>query len=363
MGNLLSCFDAASYSVATSGTLGHKDGHHQDEPRNIASRVTFSCRLNRMWLAAQEPLMTRRLIRLIDQEQPTAMVVVYPDLHFLHVGCQVARQTQIPWAAYLHDTIVESVSTPRCREKAARLQEQVFTEASSIFVMSEGMRDLYEHKYGYKSIPLEHTYPEPIPSAPREAPNRIQAFWGGAVYGINDHALIRILTALCSLDYPCIITSMSPALASADLSKSLIQHTFLPSRLDYLRILGEQSVLLLALNWPDECNVHMDEMSTIFPTKTIEYLASGRPILVHCPEHYFLARFFHTKRCGLVVTDRSAEALKAALQHLIEDGPQVRKMTQRALDVAQDFSLSHIAPVFRDHVESITEACWGVPAI
>ena len=66
------------------------------------------------------------------------------------------------------------------------------------------------------------------------------------------------------------------------------------------RRLAEADILLLphGLTGPEEWSV---EYRTIFPTKTIEYLISGRPILAHAPRGCFLTRFLAENDCALVV--------------------------------------------------------------
>jgi glycosyltransferase involved in cell wall biosynthesis len=135
--------------------------------------------------------------------------------------------------------------------------------------------------------------------------------------------------------------------------------TFYRQRADYLKAMQQQGVLILALNWPDETPQHEDELATIFPTKTPEYLATGRPIVVHCPEHYFLARFFRENRCGLVVTERSIEALVQAIRHLLEDPVAVSELRQSALTAARIFSADQIARRFQTVVRSVAQSQEG----
>ena len=89
----------------------------------------------------------------------------------------------------------------------------------------------------------------------------------------------------------------------------------LPPRARYRHYyaIASKAVLLLALDAPHESNVHRDELATIFPTKTPEYLASGRPVFAHCPSDYFLARFLNEHGCGAVVSEDDDNAIMAQL--------------------------------------------------
>ena len=54
-----------------------------------------------------------------------------------------------------------------------------------------------------------------------------------------------------------------------------------------------------------------EEYLTIFPTKTIDYLLSQRPILAHMPADSFIAEFYRRHDCALVVDEPAVERLEA----------------------------------------------------
>ena len=357
MHNLLSHFHPASYSVVTAGGLTHQAIEASEQAqvyRVFSSLRRVSSRLDRLWQDRQLPSAVSVLSDLIDQTDAKAIVGVYPTYHFLKLAREAARATGVPWVAYLHDTVAEALANSTLAKRALSLQNQVFAEAASILVMSSGMAELYRRKYGLASTPLEHTYPEPIPQRLPEHAAMRQAFWAGATYGINHRAVARVSAALKRLDYPLLMTTTArpKSLIQQGITGDHLKTTFFPKREDYLSALQQQGVLILALNWPDEATLHEDELATIFPTKTPEYLASGRPILVHCPDHYFLAQYFRRHGCGLVVSERSEAALAEAIAFLLADSSEVKAMRQAALITAQQFSAREIASRFRRTIES-----------
>ncbi|HHE46135.1 MAG TPA: hypothetical protein ENL08_00335 [Bacteroidetes bacterium] len=234
------------------------------------------------------------------------------------------------------------------------VQERIFPGAERILVMSQGMADLYRRKYNLLSTPLVHSLPEPIPAdIQTETPDNT-GFWGGAVYDINDRSVVRISNALSSIrGYRLFIACNDnrEQLVRRGLDESGFILKYITEREAYLDTLRRQAFLVLALNWPDETATHEDELSTIFPTKTVEYLASGRPILVHCPEDYFLARFFRDHECAEVVTERSIDAIGEAVLKLIADGEYAASLARKALKAAEMFRLERVAGQFHDLVE------------
>ena len=361
MQNLLSHFHPASYSVVTVNNpnrLGLEAGHQAKIYPIMTTIRRYSSRLDELWRDWQLSRAVSKMVDVVAQTDAKLIIGVYPGYHFLKIARETAKVTGVPWIAYLHDTVAEALSKTRRAGKAAELQAQVFAEANEVVVMSQGMTDFYKRNYNLNYRPLEHTYPEPIPERITNWPAMRHAFWGGAIYNINDRAVARVSEALRLIDCPFLLTTTATpkALEQQGIAGGHIRTNFYPSRAAYLNALQRQGILILALNWPDETNQHEEELGTIFPTKTPEYLAAGRPIIVHCPEHYFLARYFRQTGAGLVVSERSVEALAKAIRHLLADSAEARQMRQAALAAAHQFSAQRIASRFQAMVQAIAQS-------
>ena len=105
----------------------------------------------------------------------------------------------------------------------------------------------------------------------------------------------------------------------------------------------------MGLDWPHESVVHSDELSTIFPTKMIEYLAVGRPIVAHCPENYCLAKFINQYKCGLVLGDPTHEGIISDLRKL-NDATFRETISQNALKTIDLFNKLDIQTTFRENL-------------
>ena len=93
-----------------------------------------------------------------------------------------------------------------------------------------------------------------------------------------------------------------------------------------------------------------DEYRTIFPTKTIEYLISGRPILAHSPADSFLTQFLKENDCALVVDEPDVGMLRAAIERLRSDNELRDRLVRNALRTARMFQAPHVAAEFRKWV-------------
>jgi len=307
-------------------------------------------------------VVAERLVRLVREHSCRAILGVYPTILFLDVAERAARKANVPFIPYLHDTVLEGMSAGRFAAWGREVQVRVFESAARIFVATEGMAELFSRKYGLDVNTVLHIYPEPIPQQlPGEEDIQKSFFWGGAVYGINAHSLVRINRAIVRLNQGCRMVFATnqglSQLMAQGIPGDIVDKIFIPlsERSRYLEILSRQDVLVLALSWPDETDVHEDELSTIFPTKAPEYLASGRPILVHCPEHYYLARFFRQHGCGEVVADRSPGSLEAAVSRLSVPGPRRDSIRRNALKAAKLFTRNQVVPQFFASIQEAIE--------
>ncbi|MBE2270380.1 MAG: hypothetical protein IAE80_19245, partial [Anaerolinea sp.] len=109
--------------------------------------------------------------------------------------------------------------------------------------------------------------------------------------------------------------------------------------------LREADVLLLLHGFTDT-NTEL-EIRTIFPTKTIEYMLSGRPIIALLPGDCFLAEFLRRHDCAVLVTENDAEQLTAAIREVQANTALRERLVRNALCVVQQFSAPHVAAVLR----------------
>ena len=296
----------------------------------------------------------RKVIKIIKKEKITHVVGVYPDLDFLEVARSTSEVCGVKFYAYLHDTLAEGLSHKRYKKIAKVVQQNIFDTSHKIFVMSEGMKDLYKNKYNVDTIPLLHSFSEDLEE--KELNNYAiekSIFWGGSVYAINKETVMRVHAACKDLDYTLTLSAANTLEKLNNFGFENKNIKILPflSREDYITTVGNQKALLLSIDWPDESAVHKDELATIFPTKTIEYLISGRPILVHCPEEYFLAKFFKDHKCGIVLTDRDPQKIKEKIEAVFNDEKKLKEMVSNAYKASKQFHISSVKGIFEKNLK------------
>ena len=66
------------------------------------------------------------------------------------------------------------------------------------------------------------------------------------------------------------------------------------------------------------------------PGKTYEYMASGKPILIHAPRDSYISKYAKKHEFALVVDDDDADKLKVAINRLATDKKLVEEITDNA---------------------------------
>jgi len=298
------------------------------------------------------PWVARRLARLIRSERCQAVVGVYPDASYLYAAWAASRKTGTPFYPYLHNTYLDAQQSWVLRAFARWLQPRVFRDAAPVFVMSEGMLEFYRERYPNlrSASALVHSFAEPIPAF-RIPPMRSRPVF--AFSGNINPSCAEAARRLCQVvgSLPGAQLRFYTGQRQADLEQRGVwqPNATCRRRLDrpsLLRALAESDVLLLPHGFTGEFSPV--EYQTIFPTKTIEYLISGRPILAHTPPGAFLTRFLKTHDCALVVEQPDPAAVAAAICSLREDTALRSRLVRNALLAARQFQVSRVAAHLRE---------------
>jgi glycosyltransferase involved in cell wall biosynthesis len=82
-------------------------------------------------------------------------------------------------------------------------------------------------------------------------------------------------------------------------------------------------------------------LKTSAPGKTAEYLALGRPILVHAPEDTFVSWYFKQQDCGIVIDQPDVAALAGKLRELFSHPEIGTRLSKRAREAfLADFQMA-----------------------
>lgn len=292
-------------------------------------------------------LLTQSLLLAFIGKYPVVLVV-YPNEEFLLAGYLVSVLTRRPLLPYFHDTYLDA------RPSSFRrwLQSRVFRRAKQVIVISEGMKRLFTARYpGLTCHVLIHTHNTPIPDPdqvlvpPVHAPIRLLMI--GNLNGTNQDAAARILSAIGKrpeYSLTAFTAQRAGELARLGLDESLMHMKRVPYEILIPQIM-EHDILLHPLGLTSE--VSDAELLTAFPTRTIEYLLSCRPILAHVPADSYIGQFYRQHECALVVSRPDPDALCSALDQLQHDDVLRTTLVRNALRAVQLFRADRVSQSLR----------------
>jgi glycosyltransferase involved in cell wall biosynthesis len=305
----------------------------------------------RWWRLLQFPLLLWRCLRIIRRHRVDRIVAVYPKTQFLLAGYLAARLTGCKLFAYLHNTYDGLAGINF--HFSSWVHELVFRRAEHVFVMSRGMSELFERRFpGVRQSPLVHSFNEPIPEfqGPPAVGSPMRLIFCGNLTSCAD-AASRLAEAIAGTP------NASLAILSGDDPARLRELGLMRpgttcetvSRDEIPRRLRQADIVLLphSFAFPPRAR---DDFLTIFPTKTIEYLFCGRPILAHTPADCFLTRFLLENDCALVVDRPDVDALTGSIQRLRNDAALRQRLVCNALKTAEQFLACNVAAEFRKRV-------------
>lgn len=351
--NLARQFDSGEMVVASEQPHGEGNaGFGANGPRlaYIAKGWPTTWRGARWWRRVQLPLMIARSVFLCRRYGCSNVIAVFPNEEFLIVGYVTSLLTGSRFFMYMHNTWLENRKGIAFRIAQA-LQPRMFKRAKHVFVMSEGIVEMYRAHYpGLDCSALVHSFnnevPAFVPPPPPGSPLRLTI--SGNIYEVCRDATERFCDALFRIeDTELTFLTATPRSYLADLGLLRDNVRYVTVAQDeVVEKLRDSDILVLPHGFTGSYSAL--EYQTIFPTRTIEYMISGRPILAHAPPDCYLTRFLKEHDCALIVDNPSIEQLIGAIHSLREDQNLRAKLVRNALTTAKQFQAPKVAATLRE---------------
>ncbi len=302
---------------------------------------------------AQWPFLVARAWFVSRRFGATHVVVTYPDALFLTAGLLVAAVARIPYSVYFHNSLIDR------RPASARmrwLESRAVASASTVFVISPGLADLVSARYpDARVVLLPHAAPGP-PVGPDEVTvppwsRPIHLVLAGSINESCADAARRLFEFVRRAEDVELTVYSGMQRAALERMGCLgrgIRIERVPQE-DLQDCLRKADVLLHPHGFTG--SYPQVEYETIFPTRTVDYLAAGRPILAHLPEKCCLADFYRQNDCAVQVHEASVEAIDRAFRSLAAGGEPMRiRLAQNAARASARFDPAAVASLLREQI-------------
>ena len=288
----------------------------------------------------------RRIAEVVRSEGCEAVVGCSAghDMVYLPAAYLASRLARVPLYVYMIDDYSSQWDSKFVRFLARHIEPRALKAAAGVITISEFLRDTLRRRHGVEATVI-HTpcdlsaYEETSAPARRDGETRI--VFTGAVSEAQLDALVNLAGALNLLARPDTRLHLYTAQVASDweprgLRGPVVFHPH-QSIFDIPRIQMDADLLFLPLAFDSPYPEHI---RTAVPSKTGEYLASGRPILVHAPRDTFIVWYFRQHDCGLVVDENDPALLAQAVERLLTDETLRRRLVANARRCArEDFSV------------------------
>jgi glycosyltransferase involved in cell wall biosynthesis len=290
--------------------------------------------------------------RVLRRTQTRALVVVYPKQHFLLAGLLASLLARKPLLVYFMDVYVEGL--PSGRRVAALIERLVARRASAVFAMSEPHRDHLEKRLRRCGVPnpqvveLPHLHREEPSVEPLRLEGNPAIVFTGAIYDAQADSVRRLVEALRTLEshegHLHLLTQTSgDELRRWGIEPNQRVHVRSATRAEALAAQRAADVLFLPMGFEAKGDV----VRTASPSKLPEYLAAGRPVLVHAPAESFVARYAREHGFAEVVDDADPAALRAALLRITTDPSHRAVLARRAATTLRRHEAAEVARIFQ----------------
>lgn len=286
--------------------------------------------------------LVKKMKTIAKEQEIDYILAVYPDAKFCHAACRAAQELKLPFSSYFHNTYIENTNIKD--SKASKIQAEIFEYSEHIFVMSKGMQRFYEKKYQLdKFVPLVHTFNEypknyQVAHTIDTQKSTYQLVAIGNFNESNLDATRRLVNAI--RDYPKYELNLYThvpklLLQQRGIDTSAIHHRGFVRPEEVHDVLQQYDICVLTHGFKG--GYGEVEYKTIFPTRTIPFLLSGKPIFAHSPKTSFLNDFIEENKCAELVDEANEEAIIQGLDHITSDSTYQKQLIQNAQQTAQQF--------------------------
>jgi len=214
------------------------------------------------------------------------------------------------------------------------LEPFLFRDAGRIFVMNEVLKEYYQKKYKRKVFVIRNSVlidKEKILEDESRS-SFLKIMYTGAIYWAQISAIKNLIKAVERIkDFKVTLHLYTPhdknylARRKIFQTDKIIFNRGRPSEMK--KIQKSADILFVPLSFNTNFSFLINSSS---PGKTYEYMASGKPILVHAPCDSYISKYVKKHEFALVVDEDSVDKLETAIKKLATDKKFVEKITNNA---------------------------------
>jgi glycosyltransferase involved in cell wall biosynthesis len=267
--------------------------------------------------------MVRRGVAVVRRGGITRILGVSDNGPALIAAHEISRRTGVPYALYLYDLYRDNHLAPFDRLLAHLTEGTLLRGARPVIVTNEATESYYRARYAHLDLAVVRNSVRESDYATHRTPYRpappYAIVFTGHVYWAQRQSVMNMIKAMAELrDLPVHLDLYTPRpdrkLAAA--VRAALRVRVLSAPAAHMPAVQSRATLLflpLAWNTPSP-----QIIATASPGKLTDYLAAGRPLLIHAPAYAFVTQYARRHELGVVVDVNDHRALAHAVRRYLE---------------------------------------------
>ncbi|MGD1046147.1 MAG: hypothetical protein ABR936_12640 [Bacteroidota bacterium] len=283
----------------------------------------FVRRIMRFIESAMIPITVLKGVWINIIERPTYIMVTSdpPHCHFLIAGYLISILSRKKLFLYLLDPLEEFGSSGFQKRLFKFFMPLIFHYASEVIVMNELLAEFYKQKYGVQCKILYHSIDNRnvvVAKEEKAVNNDIYTIlFSGNISRFQIDSLLNLKDAIQLIPHKIRLLLFSPTNEIAIRESGFRGDHISIAHYDHDLLMNElkkADILFLPLSFKQSDSIIV---KAAFPSKTMDYLAAQRPILIHAPEDCFIVKYAKERMFAEVVTENNIVPLAEAIELLL----------------------------------------------
>jgi hypothetical protein len=278
----------------------------------------------------------RRVARFAVANQAEALCIPLNRPSLIRLAARLAGELRLPLYTVVWEPAQYKLALFGLRGAAMRRLLRHFdaalTASTACAVISEEMGDAYRGRYGVRTVRLVHAAARELwqePAVGTHRPDRLTIGYAGNLYALD--AWNALLDALRRAEWridgrEVRIRVLSDRWSPERGDPTHVEYLGWRPAVEAMQLFAPVDVCYLPYWFDDQ---HAEVVRLAFPSKISFYLASGRPILYHGPEHSSPIGFFRRFPCAVTCTSLRADDVVTALR-TAADAETFSRLTREA---------------------------------
>lgn len=282
----------------------------------------------------------RKSKKVIRDFRPDAIYSNCPNIDYFICGYKLAKELKIPLIVHMHDLWEENAKPESyLLNMAKKWESTILRDASLVLCMTEVQQLHYKNKYGIKTELIPHTIKDSdfltnrLEYRPTKRKNILFTGAISPVMNVDAMKQFAIASHYLSNDVKidiCTGSSVESVFSLGFNEKNTSVKWLSRNKVKELQI--DSAILFAPLSFK---NGGMEEVRTVFSTKLLEYLLSGRPILIFAPSFSYHAISAKKNGWAYVVDKDDPKEIVKAVELLLENDKLCRSIVIKAFEEAQ----------------------------